>query len=84
MALLGKLVASFDIQIAQALVDKIPNGGTFTGSGVDRGLLERDGDKLVSHIEYQQGVLKINGKAPQLPQGLHLPGMPQVAPPQGP
>lgn len=84
LVLLNKTVADCTIEIAQALVDRIPNGATVTGAGVDSGLLKRDGARLVSHIEYRAGTLTINGKAPKLPQGLHLPGMPPVASPPGP
>jgi uncharacterized protein YdgA (DUF945 family) len=34
---------------------------------VDGGYAKREGDKLVSHIEFKQGQLKINGKAQALP-----------------
>ncbi len=79
--LLQKLICDFNIEIAQALVDKIPNGATMTRAGIDNGYLKRDGDKLVSHIEWRHGALLVNGKAPRMPQGLQLPDMPPPAAP---
>ncbi|MEJ0098521.1 MAG: DUF945 family protein [Pseudomonadota bacterium] len=79
--LMQKLHCDFNLEIAQALVDKIPNGNTMAGLGIDNGFLKRDGDKLVSHIEWRRGALLVNGKAPQMPQGLPLPG---ISPPAAP
>lgn len=85
LVLLQKLVADFTIEVAQALLDKVPNGGVMAGAGVDAGYFKRDGGKLVSHIEYKGGTLLVNGKAPQVPQGLQIPGLsPPAAPPAAP
>jgi uncharacterized protein YdgA (DUF945 family) len=70
MALVAKLEADIHIDVAQKLIEKIPSGATSAGAAIDAGYATRDGDKLVSHIEFKQGVLKVNGKTPALPGGL--------------
>lgn len=70
LAWLGKIEADFTIECAQKLIDKLPNGGAGAGVLVDQGFAKREGEKLVSHIEYKQGDLKINGTAPQGIPGL--------------
>ncbi|HET9472292.1 MAG TPA: DUF945 family protein [Steroidobacteraceae bacterium] len=67
MAWLNKLEADFTIECAQKLIEKIPNGATGAGVMVDQGFAKREGDKLVSRIEYEKGELKINGKAQPIP-----------------
>jgi uncharacterized protein YdgA (DUF945 family) len=86
MALLAKVDADFTVEVAQKLIDKIPNGATGAGLALDQGYAKREGDKLVSHIEFKKGELRINGKAQGIP-GLGGPppseGEPPVAtPPQ--
>ena len=63
---LSKIEVDFTIECAQKLIDKMPNGASASGAMVEQGFAKRTGDKLVSHIEYQQGELKVNGK----PQGI--------------
>lgn len=70
LGILPRIVADIRIEVAQGLVDKLPNGATMAGAGVDSGFVKREGDKLVSHIEYRAGELKVNGK----PQRVPLPG----------
>jgi len=65
--LTGKIEADLDIEVAQKLLEKIPSGATGAGAAIDMGYAKRDGDKLVSHIEFKQGRLKINGKEQALP-----------------
>jgi uncharacterized protein YdgA (DUF945 family) len=79
--LLQKLAADFNIEVAQALADKIPDSEKWVMSGIEQGLLKREGDKLISHIEYRKGALLVNGKAPQ---NMQLPGMAPAAPPTAP
>jgi uncharacterized protein YdgA (DUF945 family) len=67
MTLVGKLDVDINIEVAQKLVEKIPNGATSAGAAIDAGYLERDGDKLVSRIEFRKGELKVNGKAQGIP-----------------
>jgi uncharacterized protein YdgA (DUF945 family) len=74
---LGKLDADLTIEVAQKLVEKIPNGNTGAGAAIDGGYAKRDGEKLVSHIEFKQGQLKINGKPQALP-GLGSPPPPST------
>jgi uncharacterized protein YdgA (DUF945 family) len=87
MSLLSKIVADIQVEIAQKLLEKIPNGSTGAGMAVDQGFAKREGDKLVSHIEFSQGELKVNGKPLPIP-GLGAPPPPQdgypaePAPPQ--
>lgn len=76
-----KVDADFTVEVAQKLVEKFPNGATGAGLAVDQGYAKHQGDKLVSHIEFKKGELKINGKAQGLP-GLGGPppeGMPPEA-----
>ncbi|HEX6396704.1 MAG TPA: DUF945 family protein, partial [Steroidobacteraceae bacterium] len=67
MALIGKIEADITIEMAQKLIEKIPSGATSAGAAVDAGYARRDGDKLVSHIEFKRGELKVNGKAQGFP-----------------
>ena len=67
MALVGKLEADINIEMAQKLIEKIPSGATSAGAAVDAGYAKREGDKLVSHIEFKRGELKVNGKAQGIP-----------------
>lgn len=77
LGLLSKIDVDLTIEIAQKLADKIPNGALVVGMGISQGYVTRDGEKLVCHIEFRNGELKVNGKAQVLP----IPGM--VAPPSG-
>lgn len=79
MAWLNKLEADFNIECAQKLIEKFPNGATGAGVMVDQGFAKREGDKLVSHIEYRKGELRINGKLQGMP-GLGGPPPDQMAP----
>ena len=79
MAWLNKIEADFTIEAAQKLIEKFPNGGTGAGAAVEEGFAKREGDKLVSHIEYKKGELKVNGKTQGLP-GLGGPPPDQMAP----
>jgi uncharacterized protein YdgA (DUF945 family) len=67
MGLVDKLVADFNIEVAQKLLEKIPNGATGAGVAVDQGFARREGEKLVSHIEFSKGELKVNGKPVPIP-----------------
>jgi uncharacterized protein YdgA (DUF945 family) len=80
MPFMEKLVVDLGIEIPQALVDKIPDGAQMVATFIDQGYLKSEGGKLTSHIEYRKGALLVNGKSPQLPQGMQLPGMAPAAP----
>jgi uncharacterized protein YdgA (DUF945 family) len=67
LAWLGKIEADFTFECAQKLIDKLPNGAAGAGVMVDQGFAKREGEMLVSHIEYKQGDLRINGKAQGIP-----------------
>lgn len=67
MGLIAKLEADIHIEVAQKLIEKLPSGATSAGAAVDAGYATRDGDKLVSHIEFRKGELKVNGKAQGIP-----------------
>ncbi len=82
-ALIGKIDAEFDIDVAQKLLEKVPNGATGAGLAVDQGFAKRDGDKLVSHIEFRQGALKVNGKDVPLPGAGRQPAGAEGMPPAG-
>jgi uncharacterized protein YdgA (DUF945 family) len=83
MGLLGKVELDLTIEVAQALASKIPNGALYVGMAESQGLVTRDGDKLVCHIQFKGGALTINGKAQPLPPGM-VPGVaPATAPAVG-
>jgi uncharacterized protein YdgA (DUF945 family) len=81
MGLIGKVDADFNVSITQKLLEKIPGGATGIGASIDAGYAKRDGDKVVSHIEFRNGELKINGKAQALP-GMGGPPPGAETPPQ--
>lgn len=83
MGLLGKVEVDLTFEVAQALASKIPNGAMYVGIAESQGILTRNGDKLVCHIEFKDGALTINGKAQPLPPGM-VPGVaPATAPAVG-
>jgi uncharacterized protein YdgA (DUF945 family) len=83
LSLIPKVDADITIEIAQKLIDKIPNGGAGAGMAVDQGYAKREGEKLVSRIEFKAGQLKINGKAQGIP-GLGGPPPEAMGPEQAP
>ena len=83
MTLVGKLDVDINIEVAQKLVEKIPSGASSAGAAIDAGYLKRDGDKLVSHIEFRKGELKVNGKAQGIPGLGGPPGAAEGMPPGG-
>ena len=58
------------------LLEKIPNGATSAGMAVDQGFAKREGENLVSRIEFSKGELTVNGKPLPIP-GLGAPSPPQ-------
>ncbi len=83
MTLVGKLDVDINIEVAQKLVEKIPSGATSAGAAIDAGYLRRDGDKLVSHIEFRKGEFKVNGKAQGIPGLGGPPAAAEGMPPAG-
>jgi uncharacterized protein YdgA (DUF945 family) len=83
MALIGKLDADIHIEVAQKLIEKIPSGATTAGAAIDGGFARREGEKLVSHIEFKAGELKVNGKAQGIPGIGGPPGAAEGVPPEG-
>jgi hypothetical protein len=83
MTLVGKLDVDINIEVAQKLVEKIPSGATSAGAAIDAGYLKRDGDKLVSHIEFRKGEFKVNDKAQGIPGLGGPPGAAEGMPPGG-
>jgi uncharacterized protein YdgA (DUF945 family) len=76
--IVGKIDADITVEVAEKLVEKIPNAGMMTGMALDSGYFIREGDKLVCHIEFKNGELKVNGKA------LPVPGIPGMGAPPPP
>jgi uncharacterized protein YdgA (DUF945 family) len=76
LGLIGKLDAEIEFSAHRKVVEKFPGGATSVGELLDGGYVVRDGDKLVSKIEFRGGALTINGK----PQG--IPGLGAPPPPQ--
>jgi uncharacterized protein YdgA (DUF945 family) len=83
LSLIPKIDADITIEVAQKLIDKVPNGGAGAGMAVDQGYAKRQGEKLVSRIEFKAGQLKINGKAQGIP-GLGGPPPEAMGPEQAP
>ncbi|MEO8064831.1 MAG: DUF945 family protein [Pseudomonadota bacterium] len=67
MGMLGKIEADITIEVAQKLVEKMPNGLSSVATVIDQGYAKRERDQIVSHLEYNKGVLKINGKEQGIP-----------------
>ena len=68
MGWLSKLEADVTIECAQKLIDKIAQRRLgVPARWSTQGFAKREGDKLVSHIEYKQGEFKVNGKAQGIP-----------------
>jgi len=67
MALLNKIEADLTVEVAQKLLEKLPNGATGAGLAVDQGFAKREGEKLVSHIVYKQSKVTVNGKDVPIP-----------------
>jgi uncharacterized protein YdgA (DUF945 family) len=72
LGLIAKLEADLKFQAPQALVEKIEGGTSWVSQMVEQGVLVQQGDKLVSHIEFAGGQLKVNGKVQAIP-GLGAP-----------
>jgi uncharacterized protein YdgA (DUF945 family) len=83
LALIAKLEADIHIVVAQKLIEKVPSGTTSADAAVDAGYATREGDKLVSHIEFSKGQLKVNGKAQGIPGLGGPPAATQGMPPEG-
>jgi uncharacterized protein YdgA (DUF945 family) len=79
MGLIGKLEADLNFEMAQKLVEKLPNGLSAVATAIDQGYVKRERDQIVSHLEFNKGVLKINGKEQGIPG---LGGPPQPPAPQ--
>jgi len=75
LGLIGKIDADIEFAGHRKMVEKFPGGATTVGEMIDGGYVVREGDKLVSKIQYRKGALTINGK----PQGI-----PGLGPPPGP
>jgi uncharacterized protein YdgA (DUF945 family) len=69
LGLIGKIDAEIQFSAHRKVVEKFPGGATTVGELLDGGYVVREGDKLVSKIEFRGGALTINGK----PQG--IPGL---------
>jgi uncharacterized protein YdgA (DUF945 family) len=75
LGLIGKLDAEIQFAGHRKVVEKFPGGVTMIGQMIDDGHVVREGDKLVSKLEFRRGELKINGKSQ---------GIPGLGPPPGP
>ncbi|MBC8028354.1 MAG: DUF945 family protein [Steroidobacteraceae bacterium] len=76
LGLIGKVDAEIQFNAHRKVVEKFPGGVSTLGELLDSGYVVREGDKLVSKIEFRGGALTINGK----PQG--IPGLGPPPPPQ--
>lgn len=79
--LLAKVDAQFTVEVAQPLAEKLPNGAMMSGMALDTGYATREGDKLVSRLEFRANTLTINGKPLPLPGMGGMPGpQPELTP----
>jgi uncharacterized protein YdgA (DUF945 family) len=83
LSLIPKVEADITIEVAQKLIDRIPNAGAGVGMALEGGYAKREGEKLVSRIEFKAGELKINGKAQAIP-GLGGPPPQEMGPEAAP
>jgi uncharacterized protein YdgA (DUF945 family) len=67
LGLLAKLEADLSFEAPLALINRIDGGPAWMSQMLDQGLLVRQGAKLVSHLEYAAGELKVNGKVQPIP-----------------
>jgi len=67
MGLIGKLDADITFEMAQQLAAKVPNGAAGLATAMDHGYAKLAGKNVVSHIEFKQSKLKINGKEQGIP-----------------
>jgi len=65
--LISKVDADLTLEVAQKLIEKLPGGATGADMAVEQGVARREGEKLVSHIEFRNEELKINGKPQPIP-----------------
>jgi uncharacterized protein YdgA (DUF945 family) len=81
LGLIAKLEADISFEAPLALINKIEGGPGWMSQMVEQGLLARQGEKLVSHLEYAAGELKVNGKVQPIP-GLGGPPPPEPMAPE--
>lgn len=84
LGLIGKVEAEIEFAGHRKVVEKFPGGATSVGEMIDNGYVVREGDKLVSKIEFRRGALSINGKPQGIPGFAPPPASPgqEVEPPQ--
>jgi len=75
MSLIPKIVAEFDVDVSEDMLVKLSGSATAAGAAIDMGYAKRKDGHLISHIEFKDGALTINGK----PQG--IPGLGGPPPP---
>jgi uncharacterized protein YdgA (DUF945 family) len=73
LSLLPRLDADLRFESPQKVMESIGDGREAMMGAVDGGYAELEGDKVVSHLEFHAGELKINGRIQGIP-GLGAPG----------
>jgi uncharacterized protein YdgA (DUF945 family) len=81
LGLLAKVEADLSFEAPMKLVEKIEGGPGWMSQMVEQGLLARQGEKVVSHLEFAAGELKVNGKVQPIP-GLVSPPPPEPMAPE--
>jgi hypothetical protein len=76
LSLISRLDADLRFEAPQKVVERLDGGGVAMMGAVDGGYAELKGDRVVSHLEFHAGELRINGKVQGIP-GL---GAPATAP----
>lgn len=83
LGLFAKLEADLKLDAPVKFLDAIDGATPWAEQLVGQRLLERAGDRFVSHLEYDRGQLKINGKIQQIP-GLGVGATPAPEPAPAP
>jgi uncharacterized protein YdgA (DUF945 family) len=67
MSLIGRIVADIDVDLSEAMLEKLTGSPEAAEGMVGQGIVERKDGHLVSKIQFQEGKLLINGQEQALP-----------------
>lgn len=75
LSLIARLDADLTLESPRKLIEGIEGGGEVLTQALEGGYVQMQGDKAVSHIEFRDGELTVNGKVQVIP-GLGAPPPP--------
>jgi uncharacterized protein YdgA (DUF945 family) len=75
LSLIARLDADLTLDSPRKLIDGMEGGGEVLAQALEGGYVQMQGDKAVSHIEFHDGELTVNGKVQAIP-GLGAPPPP--------